>query len=235
MSKMETPHYPGNPRTKEMPAGLGAMRADCTVAHIPADGKPGYATGCLLQVYDGSAGGAFYINEGTKTSCDFNPVLTTGSLNATPAEIDRAADVSTRIALVTASTLSVAASTHDGKVIVLDRAAGIAITVAQASITGGERFRFIVKTTFTGAASISLSGDIMIGHALMGNNSDNTVVDWQAVAGSNINTIDLLGTANSTGGMAGQEIELIGLGTGLWFVSMRGDAAGTEATPFASV
>ena len=73
----------------------------------------------------------------------------------------------------------------------------------------------------------------MIGHALMGNNSDNTVVDWQALAASTYDTIDLFGTANSTGGIEGQEIEIIGLAANRWFVSIRGDAAGTEATPFA--
>jgi hypothetical protein len=117
---------------------------------------------------------------------------------------------------------------------VLDRAAGIGVTLPTAS--AGLRFRFIIKTTFTGAAYIDVNGgsDIMIGHALMGNNTDNSVVDWQAVASSSIVAIDLFGTANSTGGMAGQEIEIIGLEAGLWWVSMRGDAAGTEATPFSA-
>lgn len=145
----------------------------------------------------------------------------------------QAVDSGSRIVNCTSSTLTVTQAAHDGKIIVLDLAAGIAVTLPAAA--AGLRFRFIVKTTFTGAASIkSVSGaDIMIGHALMGNNTDNTVVDWQAVAANTYDTIDLYGTANSTGGMAGQEIEIIGLAANLWFVSMRGDAAGTEATPFA--
>lgn len=155
------------------------------------------------------------------------------ALSASVVELNRAADVSTRIVNATASTLAVTEAVHDGKVIVLDRAAGIAVTLPTAS--AGLRFRFIVKTTFTGAATIksAAGADIMIGHALMGNNTDNTVVDWQAVAASTYDTIDMLGTSNSTGGMAGQEIEIIGLAANLWYVSIRGDAAGTEATPFA--
>lgn len=153
---------------------------------------------------------------------------------ATVAEIDRAADVSTRIVNATSSTLTVTEADHSDKTIVLDRAAGIAVTLPAAA--AGLKFRFIVKTTFTSAASIkSVSGaDIMIGHAIMGNNSDNTVVNWQATAADTYDTIDLLGTSNSTGGMAGQIIEIEGLAANLWFVKIIGDAAGTEATPFAN-
>jgi hypothetical protein len=156
------------------------------------------------------------------------------ALAASAAELNRVAQRSSRIVPCTASTLAVTEALHDGKTIMLDRAAGIAVTLPAAA--AGLRFRFIVKTTFTGAASIksATGADIMIGHALMGNDSDNTVVDWQSIAATTNDTIDLFGTANSTGGMAGQEIEIVGLDTNLWYVSIRGDAAGTEATPFAN-
>lgn len=179
-----------------------------------------------------SASGNLVLNdvEITATGTELN--LTDGLL-ATTAELNRAADVSTRIVDCTASTLAVTEALHDGKTVVLDRAAGIAVTLPAAS--AGLKFRFIVKTTFTGAASIkSVSGaDVMIGHAIMGNNTDNSVVNWQAVAANTYDTIDLLGTSNSTGGMAGQVIEIEGLAANLWFVTIIGDAAGTEATPFA--
>lgn len=150
----------------------------------------------------------------------------------TPTEVLRAVDVSTRIVNATASTLTVTEAAHCNKTIVLDRAAGIAVTLPAAA--AGLKFRFIVKTTFTGAASIkSVSGaDVMVGYALMGNDLDNTTVRWPVVAGDTADTIDLLGTGNSTGGMAGQEIEIEGLAANLWFVKIVGDAAGTEATPF---
>lgn len=157
-----------------------------------------------------------------------------GAIASTAAEIDRAADVSAKIVNCTASTLTVTEALHDGKTIVLDLAGGIAVTLPAAA--AGLKFTFVVKTTFTGAASIkSVSGaDIMIGHAIMGNNTDNSVVNWQAVAGSTIDTIDMLGTANSTGGMAGQVVTIEGLAANLWFVTIIGDAAGTEVTPFAN-
>jgi hypothetical protein len=154
------------------------------------------------------------------------------ALTATAAEINRAADVSGRIVNATAATLAVTEAEHDGKTIVLDRAAGIAVTLPAAA--AGLKFRFVVKTTFTGAASIksATGADIMVGYALMGNDSDNTTVRWPVVAGDTADTIDLLGTSNSTGGLAGQEIEIEGLAANLWFVKIVGDAAGTEATPF---
>jgi hypothetical protein len=156
------------------------------------------------------------------------------SVDASAAEINNVADRSTNVVNATAATLTVTEADHHNKIIVLDRAGGIAVTLPAAA--AGLRFRFIIKTTFTGAASIkSVAGtDIMIGHALMGNNTDNSVVDWPATAADTFDTIDMLGTSNSTGGMAGQEIEIIGLAAALWFVTIRGDAAGTEATPFAN-
>jgi len=41
---------------------------------VPADGTPGYQTGCLFQHTDGGAGTALYVNEGTSTSCNFDAV-----------------------------------------------------------------------------------------------------------------------------------------------------------------
>jgi len=156
------------------------------------------------------------------------------SVTSTAAELTRATDVSTRVINETTASLTVTELAHSDRTIVLDRAAGIAVTLPAAS--AGLKFRFIIKTTFSGAATIkSVSGaDIMIGYALMGNDTNDNVVSWQAIAASTIDTIDMLGTGNSTGGMAGQEIEIEGLATNLWYVKIVGDAAGTEATPFAN-
>lgn len=170
---------------------------------------------------------------GTAITASADELNILDGVTATAAEINRAADASAAVVNCTDATLTVTEALHNNRTIVLDRAGGIAVTLPAAA--AGLKFRFIVKTTFTGAASIkSVSGaDIMIGHAIMGNNSDNTVVNFQAVAGSTLDTIDLLGTSNSTGGMAGQVIDIVGLGTNLWWVFIVGDAAGTEATPFA--
>ena len=171
------------------------------------------------------------MNEVTASAAELN--LTDGLL-ATTAELNNVADGSNRILEVAAASLTLTEASHSGRIMMLNRAAGIAITLPVAA--PGLHFRFIIKTTFTGAATIkSVSGaDIMIGHAIMGNNTDNTTVRWPAVASDTYDTIDMLGTANSTGGMAGQTIEIIGLEGNLWHVAIVGDAAGTEATPFAN-
>lgn len=154
------------------------------------------------------------------------------TLAAQTAELNRIADMSTRIVDCTAPTLTVTEALHDGKIITLNLAAGIAVTLPVP--VAGMQFTFVVQTTFTGAASIkSVAGThIMIGHALMGNDSDNTTVLWQALAASTFDTINLFGTANSTGGIAGQIIKITALSATVWFVEIIGDAAGTEATPF---
>lgn len=216
--------------------GIGTLTAAGPTK--PTDATPGYAPGCLFFDTNAAAGSQWYVNVGSKASCNFD--LFSGSadlsaLLATTTELNRAADVSTRLVPCTASTLAVTVAEHDGKIIELDLAAGIAVTLPSLATSLGAKFEFWVKTTFTGAATIKsvASGDIMVGHALMGNDSDNTVVLWQAVAASTIDTIDMLGTGNSTGGIQGQRIVIIG-GTGRWYVEITGDAAGTEATPFAN-
>lgn len=191
-------------------------------ATVPADATPGYAPGCLFFQTDGSSLRTYvYINVGNRDSCNFDPVDI--KVNAP----------SSNIVPVTTDTLAITVADHDGKILELDRAAGIALTLPSLAASLGARFRFRIKTTFTGASSIKsvASGDIMVGHALMGNNTDNTVVDFQALASDTFDTIDLFTTGNTTGGFEGQEGEIIA-GTGRWYVSMRGDAAGVEATPF---
>lgn len=41
---------------------------------LPVDGTAGYITGCVFKHTDGAARTAVYINEGTATNCDFNPI-----------------------------------------------------------------------------------------------------------------------------------------------------------------
>lgn len=214
------------------------------IGYVTNAGTPGSVTPEFIgqKLFD-TSGLDFYIAYGTAVG-EWAPMavdtvalaelLGLDGLLATVTELNRVADASTRVVTCTASTLAVTEAEHDGKTIVLDRAAGIAVTLPVAS--AGLKFRFVVKTDFAGAASIkSVAGtDIMVGHALMGNNTDNSVVDWQSVAASTNDTIDLFGTANSTGGLAGQVVTVEGLAANLWYVEIRGDAAGTEATPFAN-
>lgn len=122
----------------------------------------------------------------------------------------------------------------------LNRAAGIAVTLPAATGTG-DFYRLIVKTTFTGAASIAVvdGTDYMIGNALMGIDGGTAVPHLYPTANTGTlatesDTINLFGTANSTGGIKGQVITLIDIATDIWSVQIVGDAGGTEASPFSA-
>jgi len=73
MSKVLTPHGVIGSVTPivEIP-GYGIVQAAGIT--VPADGTKGYATGCTFHHLDGGDGTAFYVNEGTNTSADFNAV-----------------------------------------------------------------------------------------------------------------------------------------------------------------
>lgn len=49
---------------------------------VPTDATTGYAVGSLFHHLDGSAGDSLYVNDGSRTSCDFNSVATGGTAGA---------------------------------------------------------------------------------------------------------------------------------------------------------
>lgn len=122
---------------------------------------------------------------------------------------------------------------HAGRIGVLDRAAGIAVTLPAATGTGDE-YQFVVKTTFTGDCTIkSLTGaDIMIGYAFLQQDAGDTVVGFAALAASTFDTIDIFDASNVTGGFNGAYVRVRDIAVNRWFVEVFSDAAGTEATPF---
>lgn len=149
---------------------------------------------------------------------------------ATADEINRAADVSTRIVNVTAATLAVTEAAHDSKVVTLNRAGGIAVTLPAATGSGA-KLQFILGTTFTTAGTIKVVGnDTMVGSALIAQDAADTAVMFEA--GGTDDTITLNGT--TTGGIKGDSVELIDIAADLWFVRVVASATGTEATPFSA-
>lgn len=54
---------------------------------VPADASTGYATGCLFIHTDGGENTAVYVNDGSKTSSDFNAMSTTGPGAALTAQL----------------------------------------------------------------------------------------------------------------------------------------------------
>lgn len=103
---------------KPVPGSSGLLLA--SGATVPTDGTRGYQTGCIFQHTDGSAGTAFYVNEGTASSCSFQAVsaltaaqeallLTSGqqsllaAITSTAAELNML-DLSAKTETVTAAT-----------------------------------------------------------------------------------------------------------------------------------
>jgi hypothetical protein len=133
---------------------------------------------------------------------------------------------------VTSSTVTLAPATHAGRLTVLNLAAGIAVTLPPAT-GSGDMYSLVVGITFTGAATVKVVGnDIMVGTAWLQADSGDTVVAFGTAADSD--TIDMLGTSNSTGGIAGEIIELVDMAADTWFVRVMSNAGGTEATPFSA-
>ena len=135
---------------------------------------------------------------------------------------------------VTAATVTLG-STHVGRMTTLNRAAGIAVTLPAATGTGDE-YTLHVGTTFTGASTVKVNAtpgtDVMQGTAELFADAGDTVVGF--ATGATADTIDLLGTGNSTGGIFGATIVLVDSASGIWSVRYVSDAAGTEATPFSA-
>jgi hypothetical protein len=75
---------------KPVPGSAGLLLA--SGATVPTSGTRGYQTGCIFQHTDGTAGTAFYVNEGTASSCSFQAVaaLTAAQEAALPSTAQKA-------------------------------------------------------------------------------------------------------------------------------------------------
>lgn len=156
------------------------------------------------------------------------------AVTATAAEINRQADTSARIVTATASTLAITEALHDGKIITLDRAGGIAVTMPEAT-GSGMVITFIVITKFTTDGTITLAdttNTALIGQASIVD-SDTTDLIHMFTPGSTFDLVTLDGT--NTGGGLGCWIQYIDLATDVWSVQIVEGVGGTApATPFSS-
>lgn len=133
---------------------------------------------------------------------------------------------------VNATGALVLTSAYAGSPITLNAAAGQAVTLPAATGTGAV-YKLYVGTTITSNSTtikVANSTDIMTGMALVAQDAGDTVVAFETAADSD--TITFNGT--TTGGVKGAQVELVDIASGLWAVSVRGAATGTEATPFSA-
>lgn len=153
---------------------------------------------------------------------------------ATPAEINRVADVSTRIVSLAATSLAVTALLHSDKVIVLNHT-GAASTCTLPDATGsGAVFRFIVGAVNTSNHVITVpdASNTIKGSVNLLDNDSNAQTAYAATGTDD--TITLNGT--TTGGQIGDWVELVDIAADTW--AIRGQlicpAGSNVADPFSA-
>ena len=201
-----------------------AANAACNIDNCQEQGGGRWSIGGSIDVLTGGdldieSGGAFKL-AGTTVS-------------ATAAELNRAADVSTRIVTATAATLLVTEALHDGKVITLDRVGGTVITMPEAT-GSGMVIEFLVITTMTTDTTIVLPDTVntdLQGGATISDSADATLSTFAPAATHDLVTLN----GGTTGGVLGTRIKYTDIALDLWHVEIVDYIGGaTQATPFSS-
>lgn len=153
---------------------------------------------------------------------------------ATPAEINRQADVSARIVtLVETGAITLAA--HEGKILLMGEVGGNAeAAFALPAATGsGAIYTFVVSVVNTSSYKIQVANanDIMQGSILGCTDSDGTAMAWLTAGDSD--TIELNGTTKG-GASIGDQVVLKDILANKWAVSGQTRGSGAEATPFSA-
>lgn len=206
---------------------------------VPTDTTPGYAAGCLFFKRGGAIGDQLYMNEGSNTSCLFKVISSTGvdltGLLATAVELNRAADVSTRVIAVPAATttLTLTEATHEGKTLVISSTGGLAVTPPAATGSGG-KYRFICGAVISGGnftvdAKAGNSSDVFTGW--MQSYKATTFTPYPTAANSNLITFD----GSTKGGAAiGDWFEIEDFQLHEWKVTGYTIQSGTIASMFSN-
>jgi hypothetical protein len=133
---------------------------------------------------------------------------------------------------LTGATATVTSAVHSGRTVLLDRAAGQALTLPAAT-GSGNKYMFFVKTSITSNTTtikVANATDVMAGLAIVANDGGDTASIFETAAASDTITFD----GSTTGGIRGATVELQDVAAGLFAVRVIGAATGTEATPFSA-
>lgn len=125
---------------------------------------------------------------------------------------------------VTGSSVTITSASHAGALVILDNAAGIAVTLPAASGTGAV-YRFLVKTTITSNSTtikVANASDTMVGW--VSSATTTAGAGLQEAAGGTDDTITMNGT--TTGGIAGSYVEVQDVAANLW--NVFGTLAGSD-------
>lgn len=135
-----------------------------------------------------------------------------------------------RVVDVTASTLTVTERKHAGKIVTLNRAAGITVTLPAAKGTGA-KYEFVVGTTVTSNSykiQVANASDVMMG--VLGVSTDAAGVNIPTAATSDTITMN----GSTQGGVLGSRVVLEDVAENQWAVSGALVSTGVEATPFSA-
>jgi len=156
-------------------------------------------------------------------------------ITASAAEINALDVSSSNVVDCTAATLTVTAALHAGKIVTLNRAAGVTVTLPAATATGNI-YRFVIGTAASSNANIietSATSEHMTG-SLRGVDDDAegaTGYQWNSETSDDTITMD--GTA--TGGKVGDTITIIDYEATNFTVDGHITQSGaSEATPFSA-
>lgn len=155
-----------------------------------------------------------------------------GGVIATAAELNRVADVSTRIVSTTAATLAVTLAAHDSKTVVLASTHTQTLTLPAATGSGA-KFMFAVSTTGTDGSKVikvANTADVMAGASIV--NSTSTAEASSFLTSATSDTITLNNT--TTGGIAGTTVEITDIAASTFLVRVEASSSGTVATPFSA-
>lgn len=131
---------------------------------------------------------------------------------------------------VTASTVTITPEEHAGRVVVLNRAAGITATLPAATGTGDE-YTFFVGTTVTSNADIievASAADVIQGGLAIATDIAGVVLP----TASTTDTITMSGT--TTGGIIGSLVRVKDVAAGVFMLDGFLVSSGAEATPFSA-
>lgn len=155
------------------------------------------------------------------------------AMAATITEVNRAADVSSRL-VAAGATLSVTEALHDGKIILLDTLAGSTCTLP-ASTGSGAVFHFKVKALATSNSHIikvANASDVMAGLiSVVDTDTAGTITGYATAASSDTITLNRSTTGSVT---LGEWVECVDILTNTWAVRGVLSNTSSSATPFSA-
>ena len=185
-----------------------------------------------------ASGGSMDVESGGELDIESGGALKLAGTEVTAgaAELNRAADVSTRIVTLTGDT-AITEALHEGKIILLGEVGGDAqLTATLPAATGsGAVYKFIVSVVNTSNYIIKVVGnDTMDGNILTNSTTDNPDLSQFWATADDSDTITL--NATTKGGLSiGDFIELIDMAADQWAVwGITTTSRASEVTPFSA-